>query len=206
MADNLKQQNGNEEEATGQETAAEQETAEETAAEPGLETGTEAETGDGEAGGSSKNGLTQEAERLQEELENEQNKYLRLLADYENYKRRSVKEREEAEKFRSRALLSDLLPVLDNFERALAVEVKNEETESLLKGVRMVYNSLAEAVKREGLEEVKSVGEQFDPNVHQAVMQEKDDSKEPGTVLQELQKGYTLNGRVLRPAMVKVNE
>lgn len=147
-----------------------------------------------------------EAAALKEELEAEQNKYLRLLADYDNFKRRSQKDRQDAEKFRSQSLLVDLLPVLDNFDRALSVETKSEESASLLKGVEMVQKSLLEAVKREGLEEIKALGEPFDPNFHQAVMQEKDETAEPGIVLMELQKGYTLKGRVLRPAMVKVNE
>lgn len=147
-----------------------------------------------------------EVSLLKEELEAEQNKYLRLLADFDNFKRRNQKDKEIQQKFRSQSLLTDLLPVLDNFERALAVETKSEEAAAILKGVEMVQKSLIEAVQREGLEEVKAVGEPFDPNFHQAVMQDKDDSAEPGTVLQELQKGYTLKGRVLRPSMVKVNE
>ncbi|HSP22996.1 MAG TPA: nucleotide exchange factor GrpE [Planococcus sp. (in: firmicutes)] len=147
-----------------------------------------------------------EMDTLREELEAERNKYLRLMADFDNYKRRAVKDRQEAEKFRAQSLLADLLPVLDNFDRALAMGTGSEESSSLLKGVEMVQKSLHEAVKREGLEEIKSVGEAFDPNIHQAVMQEKDDSAEAGSVLMELQKGYTLKGRVLRPAMVKVNE
>lgn len=147
-----------------------------------------------------------ETEALREELEAEQNKYLRLLADYDNFKRRSQKDKQDAEKFRAQSLLSDLLPVMDNFERALSVEVKSEEAAAMLKGLQMVQKSLHEAVQREGLEEVKAVGEPFDPNVHQAVMQEKDEEAEPGSVLMELQKGYTLKGRVLRPSMVKVNE
>ncbi|EGA89172.1 protein grpE (HSP-70 cofactor) [Planococcus donghaensis MPA1U2] len=147
-----------------------------------------------------------EVEELRKQLEAEQNKYLRLLADYDNFKRRTQKDKELANKFRSQSLLADLLPVLDNFERAMSATTKSEESASLLKGIEMVQKSLLEAVNREGLEEIKSVGEQFDPNFHQAVMQEKDDSAEPGVVLQELQKGYILKDRVLRPAMVKVNE
>ncbi|ANU23530.1 nucleotide exchange factor GrpE [Planococcus donghaensis] len=147
-----------------------------------------------------------EVEELRKQLEAEQNKYLRLLADYDNFKRRTQKDKEIANKFRSQSLLADLLPVLDNFERAMSATTKSEESASLLKGIEMVQKSLLEAVNREGLEEIKAVGEQFDPNFHQAVMQEKDDSAEPGVVLQELQKGYILKDRVLRPAMVKVNE
>lgn len=147
-----------------------------------------------------------EKAELQAQLEEEQNKYLRLLADYDNFKRRAKKDQELAKQFRSQSLLTDLLPVLDNFDRALAVETKSEESASLLKGLEMVKKSLTDAVTSEGLEEIKAVGEPFDPHFHQAVMQESDADSEPGTVLQELQKGYTLNGRVLRPAMVKVNE
>ncbi|MDN7226888.1 nucleotide exchange factor GrpE [Planococcus sp. N064] len=147
-----------------------------------------------------------EAAELREQLEAEQNKYLRLLADYDNFKRRAQKDRQDAEKFRSQSLLTDLLPVLDNFGRALAVEAKSDEAASILKGLQMVQNNLLEAVKREGLEEIEALGKPFDPNFHQAVMQENDESAEPGSVLMELQKGYTLKGRVLRPSMVKVNE
>lgn len=149
---------------------------------------------------------TDELTKLQDELEAEQNKYLRLLADFDNFKRRTQKDKEISSKFRAQSLLTDLLPVLDNFERALAVEAKGDEAVTIMKGVLMVQKSLLEAVKREGLEEIKSVGEPFDPNFHQAVMQEIDEQAEPGSVLQELQKGYTLKGRVLRPSMVKVNE
>ncbi|MER2071665.1 MAG: nucleotide exchange factor GrpE, partial [Psychrobacillus sp.] len=106
----------------------------------------------------------------------------------------------------AQSLLSDLLPVLDNLERALAVEATSEEAISLTKGVDMVYRSLVAAVEKEGLESVESEGKPFDPNLHHAVMQEKDESQDSGIVLQELQKGYKLKDRILRPAMVKVNE
>jgi molecular chaperone GrpE len=147
-----------------------------------------------------------ELAELQAQVEAEQNKYLRLLADFDNFKRRAKLDQEIAKKFRSQSLLTDLLPVLDNFERALATETKSDESATILKGVSMVQKSLLEAVKAEGLGEIKSTGEPFDPHFHQAVIQESDPEAEPGIVLQELQKGYTLNGRVLRPAMVKVNE
>lgn len=165
----------------------------------------EPELAESEASGS-ESGEEAEAEKLRNELEAEQNKYLRLMADFDNYKRRVVKDRQEAEKFRSQSLLVDLLPVLDNFERALASAPASEESASFIKGVEMVRKSLLEAVKREGMEEIKAVGEPFNPNFHQAVMQEKDENAEPGSVLMELQKGYVLKGRVLRPSMVKVNE
>ena len=143
---------------------------------------------------------------LKQQLEAEQNKAIRLRADFENYKRRVQLDKEADYKYRAQSVLSDILPVLDNFERALAVETTSEETASLAKGVEMVYRSLLDAVSKEGLEQIEAEGVPFDPNFHQAVMQEKDDSKDSGIVLQELQKGYKLKDRILRPSMVKVNE
>lgn len=143
---------------------------------------------------------------LEAKLEEEENRYLRLRADFENMRRRSQLDLQAAEKYRAQSLLSDLLPVIDNFERALDVKVTSEDATSLYKGIEMVYNSLMDAAKKEGLETIPAVGEPFDPTVHQAVMQESDSEKESGIVLKELQKGYKLKDRVLRPSMVSVNE
>ncbi len=143
---------------------------------------------------------------LQAKLDDEENRHLRLRADFDNMRRRQQLDREAAEKYRAQSLLSDLLPVLDNFERALQVETTSEETASIIKGIEMVYRSLLDATEKEGLQVIKAEGEQFDPNFHQAVMQEQDSEKETGVVLRELQKGYILKDRVLRPTMVSVNE
>lgn len=143
---------------------------------------------------------------LQAKLDDEENRHLRLRADFDNIRRRNQLDREAAEKYRAQSLLSDLLPVIDNFERALQVEATSEEAASIVKGIEMVYRSLIEAAEKEGLQIIKAEGEQFDPNVHQAVMQEQDSEKETGIVLRELQKGYMLKDRVLRPTMVSVNE
>jgi len=143
---------------------------------------------------------------LQAKLDDEENRHLRLRADFDNLRRRTQLDREAAEKYRAQSLLSDLLPVLDNFERALQIEPTSEEAVSIVKGIEMVYRSLLEATEKEGLQVIKAEGEQFDPNVHQAVMQEQDSEKEQGVVLRELQKGYILKDRVLRPTMVSVNE
>lgn len=143
---------------------------------------------------------------VKQQLEEEQDKAIRLRADFENYKRRVQLDKESDYKYRAQSVLTDILPVLDNFERALAVNVTSEEAVSLVKGVEMVYRTLLDAVGKEGLEVIEAEGVPFDPNFHQAVMQEKDDSKESGIVLQELQKGYKLKDRILRPTMVKVNE
>ncbi len=143
---------------------------------------------------------------LQAKLDDEENRHLRLRADFDNMRRRHQLDSEAAEKYRAQNLLSDLLPVLDNFERALQVETTSEETASIIKGIEMVYRSLIEATEKEGLQVIKAEGEQFDPTIHQAVMQEQDSEKETGVVLRELQKGYILKDRVLRPTMVSVNE
>ena len=132
--------------------------------------------------------------------------YLRLRADYDNLARRSRLDREAAEKYRAQSLLTDLLPVIDNLDRALLAEANVEEPSPLYKGVEMVYRQLIDATAREGLELIECVGQPFDPNVHQAVMQESDSEQQPGVVLKELQKGYKLKDRVLRPSMVSVNE
>ena len=148
----------------------------------------------------------QKIAELTAKLAEEENRYLRLRADYDNTLRRQKLDREAAEKFRAQSLLTDLLPVLDNLERALQVQVSSEDATSLYKGVEMVYRQFLDAANREGLEVIATEGEPFDPNVHQAVMQEQDAEKESGVVLRELQKGYKLKDRVLRPAMVSVNE
>lgn len=143
---------------------------------------------------------------LQAQLAEQEDRYLRLRADYDNTLRRQKLDREAAEKYRAQSLLLELLPVLDNLERALQVEVTSEDAVSLRKGVEMVYRQFIDATAKEGLEVIAAEGEAFDPNFHQAVMQEQDSEKDSGVVLRELQKGYKLKDRVLRPAMVSVNE
>ena len=185
----------NNEEATTEETIIE-ETTEETSVEE-----TVAEDKD-----TAKEDESDELALLKEKLEKEEERYLRLLADFDNLKRRNQIDRVAQEKYRAQNLLTDLLPVLDNFERALQVEATTEDAKSMKQGIEMVYRSLVEATTKEGLEPIATENVPFDPNINHAVMQEKDDTKESGIVLQELQKGYMLKDRVLRPAMVKVNE
>lgn len=144
--------------------------------------------------------------QLEAKLAETENRLLRLHADFDNYRRRVRLDMEAAEKYRAQSLVSDLLPILDNFERALQVQVEDEKAKSLLQGMEMVYRSLIEALKKEGVEAIESVGKPFDPHVHQAVMQVDDQNYEPNTVVEEFQKGYKLKDRVIRPAMVKVNQ
>ncbi|PIC65437.1 nucleotide exchange factor GrpE [Sporosarcina sp. P13] len=145
-------------------------------------------------------------DELTKALEEEENKRLRVLADMENVKRRASLDYQALQTYRAQSVMVNILPVLDNFERALSVEAKEAETQSLLTGMDMVYRSLVDALKSEGLEEIPALDQAFDPNFHQAVMTDHDEDKESGIVLEELQKGYKLKDRVLRPSMVKVNE
>ena len=147
-----------------------------------------------------------EVATLEQQLAEEQNKYLRLLADFDNYRRRQTQEADNMRKYRAQSVISDLLAVIDNLERALATTVESQDAIALKEGVEMVQRTLMEALAKEGLEVIEALDQPFDPNVHQAVMTGSDSEKESGIVLQELQKGYMLNGRVIRPAMVQVNE
>jgi molecular chaperone GrpE len=123
----------------------------------------------------------------------------------ENFKRRNKQEIDTNNKYRDQKFAEDLLPVLDNMERALSIEGDSEAFTSLKKGVEMVYNDFSNAFYSHDITEIKSVGEVFDPNFHQAVMTEPSD-EESGIVIEEFQKGYVLKDRVLRPSMVKVSE
>lgn len=148
----------------------------------------------------------EEKAKLEQELEELKARYLRVQADFDNFRKRTKTEKEVAAKYRAQPLAELLLPVLDNFERALAVETSNEESKSILTGVEMVYRQFKEALQQEGIEEVEALGEPFDPHKHQAVAQEKSEEHESGIVIEVFQKGYRIKDRVIRPAMVKVSE
>ncbi|WP_073004495.1 nucleotide exchange factor GrpE [Virgibacillus chiguensis] len=149
--------------------------------------------------------LQSKLKALQAEKEELYQKLLRVQAEYDNFKKRTVKEREAALKYQSQDLIQELLPALDNFERALQVE-KTEATASIIDGISMVYKQIKDALASQGAEEITAVGEEFDPNVHHAVMQIEAEDKPSNIVVEEVQKGYKLKDRVIRPAMVKVNK
>jgi molecular chaperone GrpE len=155
-------------------------------------------------------GLTQEellerARELQKESEKNYDLYLRSQAEMENLRKRNRKEREDYLKFSNESLIKEMLPVLDNLEKALS-HSKNENTVHALKeGIHLTLKGLKDTLSKSGLEEVKALGEPFDPCFHEAVSEMDDPKAKPGIVLTELQKGYTLNTRLIRPAMVVVN-
>lgn len=148
----------------------------------------------------------QKIAELEAKLEEADNRYLRLQADFDNFRRRSRIELEASAKYRAQSIITDLLPAIDNFERAMKMEVDNEQAKSLMQGVDMVYRSLLDALKNEGVEVIEAVGKEFDPHLHQAVMQAEDENYGPNIVVEEFQKGYMLKDRIIRPAMVKVNQ
>ncbi|WP_337122561.1 nucleotide exchange factor GrpE [Staphylococcus aureus] len=148
----------------------------------------------------------QKINELQQLADENEEKYLRLYAEFENYKRRIQKENEINKTYQAQRVLTDILPAIDNIERALQIEGDDETFKSLQKGVQMVHESLINALKDNGLEVIKTEGEAFDPNMHQAVVQDDNPDFESGEITQELQKGYKLKDRVLRPSMVKVNQ
>lgn len=150
--------------------------------------------------------LQEKVDELQAKLTETEGRTLRLQADFENYKRRVQMDKQAAEKYRAQSLVSDILPALDNFERAMQVEATDEQTKSLLQGMEMVHRQLLEALTKEGVEVIEAVGKQFDPNEHQAIMQVEDNEFESNAVVEEFQKGYKLKDRVIRPSMVKVNQ
>ena len=146
-----------------------------------------------------------EVDELKIKLDEMEDKFLRVSAELANIVQRNRNERELIQRYRSQDLAKKLLPVIDNLERAIAAEVTDEQSNSLKKGVEMVLESLNVALKEEGIEEIPAKGEQFDPNIHQAVqIVPVSEGVEADTIVEVLQKGYKLQDRVLRASMVIV--
>lgn len=195
--ENTVQDTVNEEMEDQQQTAGETSAAEgQPAEEPGAQSGAEM------AGDESR---SEELERLKAELADQQQRTLRTQADFDNFRRRTQKEKEELAKYASSKLITELLPVIDNFERALDAAGISPEVESFSKGVSMIFRQLEGVLNAEGLEAMNCVGQPFNPEFHQAIMQVESEEHEEGIVVEEVQKGYMLKDKVLRPAMVKVS-
>ncbi|UCG38426.1 MAG: nucleotide exchange factor GrpE [bacterium] len=141
---------------------------------------------------------------LKGEVADLKDRYLRLAADFDNYRKRVEKEREEIVCYANEKLIADLLPILDNLERALSAALDPGRVGSILEGVRMVANQLHSVLRSCGLEPVEALGSPFDPELHEAVGVLPPGRHEEGTVMAELQKGYRLKGKVLRHSMVQV--
>lgn len=144
-------------------------------------------------------------DHVEDEIEDLKNSLIRLQADFNNYRTRSQKEKAETIKNASADLISEILPVLDNFERAFIAVEEADINPEILEGFKLIEKELINILKAQGLEKIDSDGKEFDPNFHQAVVTEKSDEGS-GIILETLQKGYMLNEKVLRPSIVKVSE
>lgn len=142
---------------------------------------------------------------LQRQVDDNHSRYLRAQADFDNFRRRTLKEKEELTQYASLKLITQLLPVLDNFQRALQTGSENTDSGSFAKGVDMIYRQLFQVLEAEGLKPMEAVGQPFDPELHQAIMQVESEEHEEGVVVEAIQNGYWLKDKVIRPAMVKVS-
>jgi len=153
-----------------------------------------------------------ELEKKIEECEKLKNEYLagwqRERADFLNYKKEEIERMKSFLSYAAEEFVLKILPILDNFEIAIKesknINIKDEKTDKLIKGFLQVKQQITDFLKSQGVEEIKSVGEKFDPNLHEVVEEIESKDKQQGTIIEEIQKGYKINGRLLRPAKVKV--
>lgn len=145
-------------------------------------------------------------EELQNEINTLKDKNMRITAEMVNTLRRKDEETNRLLKYSNESLITELLPVIDNFERALSVDAKTTDIESYQKGMTMIYNSLKNILEKFEVKEIEAIDKEFDPSYHQAVMQEEKEGTKENIVIEVLQKGYTYKDKVIRPAMVKVSK
>ncbi|MZP28810.1 nucleotide exchange factor GrpE [Heliobacterium undosum] len=147
----------------------------------------------------------EELDKAKQDLQDWENRYLRLQADFDNFRRRTRQEKEELGTYANEGLVKKLLPVLDNFQRALGAMAKAGAADNLLSGVAMIERQFSDILTKEGLQPLEAVGKEFDPQSHEAVLfGEADEVYPDGIVMEEMQKGYLFKSKVIRPAMVKV--
>lgn len=142
---------------------------------------------------------------LRVKLEESEDKHLRLVAEFDNFRKRNARQYEDIIKAANRNIVTRLLEVVDNFERALEAAGNSSDKDSLLKGMELVYKNLYDILEHEGLEPIEAVGKEFDPNFHEAMMQVESDEYLEGTIVQEMTKGYKLAGKVVRHSRVSVS-
>lgn len=164
--------------------------------------GKKADAGGAESRNEKKEESREDEAEKDESEESGNEKYMRLMADFQNYKRRTEKEKAEVFSYANEKIVTELLSVLDNFERALAQESADEK---YAEGMELIFRQMRDVLTKAGLAEIDAVGKEFDPNFHHAVMTDDNADFESGQVTAVLQKGYTLHDKVIRPAMVRVN-
>ena len=150
--------------------------------------------------------VTVKVDKLEKELEEWKSAYTRKLADFQNYSKRKDNELQEMKKYAAEDLIIRILDNVDNLERAIEASKGNKDFDSLIQGVEMTLKGIAEVLNTEGLEEIEADGKEYDPYEHQAMMVEDVQDKDNNIVLDVFNKGYKLKGKVIRPAMVKVNK
>jgi molecular chaperone GrpE len=142
-------------------------------------------------------------EELRREKDSLQDRLLRTAAEFDNYRKRMDRERRELSDYITVEIVSEFLPIVDNFERALQAPAGGD-ADAMRKGIELIYRQLLDVLKKRGVAPIEALGADFDPNFHQAVIHEASDAHREGEVMQELQRGYMLGERLLRPSMVKV--
>jgi molecular chaperone GrpE len=150
--------------------------------------------------------LQAELEQLEQERNELLSKLQRVSADYANFQKRSSRQVSEAAAYEKEKVVKSLLAVMDNFEHTLGHAESAENAEAVVKGVQIIYDQMLDILKSHDAAPMNALGEKFDPAYHQAMLQRTDEEQEDGVVLEVFQRGYTLNGRVLRPAKVVVNK
>lgn len=150
--------------------------------------------------------LQQALEEKEELLKELNNKFLYLQADFENFKKIKAKEKQDLLKFGNEVLIKELIPVIDNLERAIDHAGKSEEAKGIVEGIQITLNEFLKVLERSGVERIDAMGKKFDPNFHEALFQEDREDMEPDMVTSVILKGYTLNGRLLRPSRVSVSK
>jgi len=156
--------------------------------------------------GKSKHKKDEKAEKLEEELAKVNDKYLRLYSEFDNYRKRTIKEKIELGKTASEEVLTSILPVLDDFERAIkAFEISPDSTDALKHGIILIFNKFINILSQQGLQQMKTIGEVFNTDFHEAITNVPvEDAEQKGKVVDEIEKGYILNGKVIRYAKVVV--
>ncbi len=150
--------------------------------------------------------LHQQVEELIKEKDEIFEKLQRVAADYENFQKRTPKQIADTIAYEKEKIIKTLLPALDNFEHTLQNAHSAENLDVIIKGVRIIYDQMLDILKAHGVEQIKALGQKFDPTLHEAIMQKTEVDQQDNTVLEEFQKGYKLNGRVIRPSKVIVNK
>jgi molecular chaperone GrpE len=174
--------------------------------EEGAEVTPDAGDADSPAADQAEKNIEESLKKAEAEAKETYDRLLRVSAEFDNYKKRSAREISEFRKFANESLLKELLPVVDNLERGISSAQEKGEGSLVLEGVHLTYSAFLQVLEKFGVKQLDALGKAFDPNYHQAVLQEEREGIPENQVIHELQKGYLLNGRLLRPAMVIVSK